>query len=108
MARVESFQVVMHLVVPPLFFLSGALFPLRHQPGRLTVLTRLDAFKYVVDPMRGRGLHTRATTPAVAKIFGGSVTWGSWHVPVGIELGLTAAFTSVMFGLAVLAFSKTD
>ncbi len=108
MAQVESFQVVMQFVVLPLFFLSGALFPLKGLPGWLSVLTRLDPLAYIVDPMRRAVFAHVHTTPAVAQTFGATLTWGSWTLPVGLELGLTAAFGTVMLSLAVFAFSRTE
>jgi ABC-2 type transport system permease protein len=108
MAQVESFQVVMQFVVLPLFFLSGALFPLHGLPAWLSVLTRFDPLAYIVDPMRRAVFAHVHTTPAVAHTFGATMTWGSWHLPVGFELGITAVFGAVMLTLAVWAFSRTD
>ena len=108
MAQVESFQVVMQFVVLPLFFLSGALFPLRGLPQWLEVLTRLDPLAYIVDPMRRAVFAHIHTTPALRQVFGATMTWGSWHVPVALELGLVAAFAAAMLGLAIAAFSKVD
>ncbi|MHB8328608.1 MAG: ABC transporter permease [Acidimicrobiales bacterium] len=108
MAQVESFQVVMQFVVLPLFFLSGALFPLRGLPVWLSVLTRIDPLAYIVDPMRRAVFAHVHTTPGVTRVFGATLTWGSWHVPVALELGLTAVFGALMLGLAIAAFSRTD
>ncbi|HXX88807.1 MAG TPA: ABC transporter permease [Acidimicrobiales bacterium] len=108
MAQVESFQVVMQFVVLPLFFLSGALFALRNLPGWLTVLTKLDPLTYVVDPMRRTVFEYVPTTPAVRHVFDVPVTWGSWVVPVPVELALVAAFGATMLGVAVANFSKVD
>ena len=107
-SQVESFQVVMQFVVLPLFFLSGALFPLHGLPTWLSVLTRVDPLAYVVDPMRRAVFAHVHTTPAVARTFGASLTWGSYHLPVGLELGITAAFGALMLALAVWAFSKAE
>jgi ABC-2 type transport system permease protein len=108
MAQVESFQVVMQFVVLPLFFLSGALFPLRALPTWLAVLTKIDPLAYVVDPMRRAVFEHVHTTPAVAHLFGGTITWNGWPVPIGVELGITAAIGAVLLGIAIAAFSKTD
>src|SRR5450755_4659981 len=54
-ARIKQFQAFMALTqmfVMPLFFLSGALYPLTGLPNWLTVLTRIDPLTYIVDPMR--------------------------------------------------------
>ncbi|MGH9089202.1 MAG: ABC transporter permease [Acidimicrobiales bacterium] len=108
MAQVESFQVVMQFVVLPLFFLSGALFPLRNLPAWLAVLTKLDPLAYVVDPMRRAVFAHIQTTPSVAHLFGGSMTWNGWPVPIGLELGLTAAFGAALLTVAIYAFGRTD
>jgi ABC-2 type transport system permease protein len=108
MNQVESFQVVMQLFVLPLFFLSGAVFPLRGLPGWLNVLTRLDPLAYVVDPMRRAVFEHVQTTPTVDRVFGATMTWNGWHVPIGAELGLTAAFAVLMLSLAVAAFSRAE
>ncbi len=48
----QAFQMVMNFVVMPLFFLSGALYPLDHLPHALAILTQLDPLSYGVDGMR--------------------------------------------------------
>jgi ABC-2 type transport system permease protein len=108
MAQVESFQVVMQFVVLPLFFLSGALFALRNLPGWLAVLTKLDPMTYIVDPMRRTVFDYVPATPAVRHVFDVPVTWGSWVVPIGVELALVAVFGAAMLTVAIANFSKTD
>ena len=49
----QGFQMVMNFLVLPIFFLSGALYPLDHLPVFLTVLTALDPLTYGVDGLRG-------------------------------------------------------
>ena len=49
----QGFQLIMNFLVLPIFFLSGALFPLNNLPGALTVATRLDPLSYGVDGIRG-------------------------------------------------------
>ena len=43
---------VMQMVVMPMFFLSGALYPVAGLPAWLAVLNRIDPLTYAVDPMR--------------------------------------------------------
>lgn len=52
MYSLEGFQMIVSFVVFPLFFLSGALFPLNNLPSWLTVLTVLDPATYGVDALR--------------------------------------------------------
>ena len=42
----------MNFLVMPLFFLSGALFPLEGLPIALTILTRIDPLSYGIDALR--------------------------------------------------------
>src|SRR5882672_1395065 len=48
----QGFQLVMNFLAMPIFFLSGALYPLRNLPKVLAVLTRVDPLTYGVDGMR--------------------------------------------------------
>lgn len=52
MYSLEGFQMIVSFVVFPLFFLSGALFPLDGLPAWLSVLTALDPATYGVDALR--------------------------------------------------------
>jgi ABC-2 type transport system permease protein len=52
MQSLEGFQMIVSFVVFPLFFLSGALFPLDKLPQWLTILTSIDPATYAVDAMR--------------------------------------------------------
>lgn len=49
----QGFPIIMNFLVMPLFFLSGALFPLEGLPGPIAILTRLDPLSYGVDGLRG-------------------------------------------------------
>src|SRR5450432_2884786 len=48
----QGFQLIMNFLVLPIFFLSGALFPLNNLPKALAFVTRLDPLSYGVDGMR--------------------------------------------------------
>lgn len=50
--NMQGFQIVMNFVVMPLFFLSGALFPLTNLPLAMDIASRLDPFAYGVDALR--------------------------------------------------------
>ena len=49
----QGFQFIMNFLVLPIFFLSGALFPLNNLPVALTAATRVDPLAYGVDGIRG-------------------------------------------------------
>ena len=48
----QGFQLVMNFLVMPIFFLSGALYPLTNLPKVLALLTRIDPLTYGVDGVR--------------------------------------------------------
>jgi ABC-2 type transport system permease protein len=71
----QGFQLIMNFLVMPIFFLSGALFPLNNLPKALAFVTRLDPLSYGVDGLRGAligvthfGLATDLTVLAVVAL----------------------------------------
>lgn len=53
MSDMHGFQLIMNFLVMPLFFLSGALFPLENLPEALKYVTYLNPLSYGVDGIRG-------------------------------------------------------
>jgi ABC-2 type transport system permease protein len=51
--EMAGFQMVMNFLVMPMWFLSGALYPLQGLPAVLAVLTRIDPLTYGIDGVRG-------------------------------------------------------
>jgi ABC-2 type transport system permease protein len=49
----QGFQLIMNFLVMPIFFLSGALFPLANLPKALGVVASIDPLSYGVDGLRG-------------------------------------------------------
>jgi ABC-2 type transport system permease protein len=49
----QGFQLTMNFLVMPIFFLSGALFPLSNLPKALAVATCIDPLSYGIDGLRG-------------------------------------------------------
>src|SRR5205823_13394684 len=52
MKSLQGSQTVMTFLAMPMFFLSGALFPLSNLPGWMTALTRFDPVAYGMAPIR--------------------------------------------------------
>jgi ABC-2 type transport system permease protein len=48
----QAFPIVMNFLVLPIFFLSGALFPLKNLPRALGIVTSIDPLSYGVDGLR--------------------------------------------------------
>ena len=108
MAQVESFMVVMQFLVLPMFFLSGAVFPLSRLPHWLSWLTKVDPLSYAVDPMR-RAIFDHVSAPAaVAHTLNPGMTWGGWRLPTSLELGMIGFLGAVLLGVAVFQFSRPE
>jgi ABC-2 type transport system permease protein len=54
----QGFQMVMNFLVMPIFFLSGALFPLAGLPLVMGLLAKMDPLSYGVDGLRGAMIGT--------------------------------------------------
>ena len=110
-ARIKQFQSFMALtqmLVMPLFFLSGALYPLNGLPAWLSVLTRIDPLTYIVGPMRHAVFSHLSIPTAYVHELAPGITWGSWVVPAGAALGLVAVMGLAMTAVAIAEFRKTE
>jgi ABC-2 type transport system permease protein len=58
--NMQGFQLIMNFLVMPIFFLSGALFPLTNLPKLLAVITQVDPLSYGIDGLRGVLIGTSA------------------------------------------------
>jgi ABC-2 type transport system permease protein len=83
----QGFQLIMNFLVMPIFFLSGALFPLKGLPKALEVLAALDPLSYGVDGLR-------------------SSLIGVAHFGVGTDLAVLTLITLVTLGVGSHLFSK--
>jgi ABC-2 type transport system permease protein len=48
----QAFTLILNFIVQPMFFLSGALFPLQGLPDWLSLISRIDPLTYGVDALR--------------------------------------------------------
>jgi len=65
MKDVQGFSVIMNLVVFPIFFLSGALYPLENLPRWIRILSYLDPMTYGMDGLRGALIHVSVFSTAL-------------------------------------------
>jgi len=61
----QGFQLIMNFLVLPIYFLSGALFPLTGLPVALSYITKADPLAYGVDGMRNVLLGQSAFDPRI-------------------------------------------
>jgi ABC-2 type transport system permease protein len=106
--QIQAFMALTQMFVMPLFFLSGALYPLNGLPSWLTVLTRIDPLTYIVDPMRQAVFGHLTVSPLALSELSPGVTWNGWLVPTGLSLAIVAVMGLAMLGIAIAEFRKTE
>ena len=89
MTSFEGFGTINNFVVLPLYFTSGAQFPLTKAPHWLRVLARFNPLTYGVDLLRGIQLHV-------------------WTYSPGLDLAVVAGFAAVVITGATISFGRVD
>ena len=87
MTSLEGFQMIVSFVVFPLFFLSGALFPLDRLPAWLSILTTIDPATYSVDALR-------------------QIILGIGSKPLGIDILILVLYTAGLGLLGTFSFRR--
>jgi ABC-2 type transport system permease protein len=85
----QGFQLIMNFLVMPIFFLSGALFPLSGLPKALTWATSADPLSYGIDGMR-------------------SVLLGISHYGAALDVEVLAVVAAVLMVFGAYRFSKIE
>ena len=106
--KIESFQVVMQLVLFPMLFLSGAMFPVNNLPAWLTFLTRINPLTYAVQPLKQVVFAAQDMSPAAQARFPTGVTLFGHTLTIGAELAIVATFAVVFLVLAVRGFGRPE
>lgn len=89
MKSFEGFGGIVNFLLQPVFFLSGALYPLEGLPPVLAVLVRLNPMSYAVDGARG-------------------LLVGVHHFPLALDAAVVAAAVVVLGGLAARSFARME
>jgi ABC-2 type transport system permease protein len=108
MTQMQSFMALMQMIVLPMFFLAGALYPVSHLPRWLEILNRLDPLTYAVDPMRRIVFSHLDLTAAQRAALDPGVTWFGWRVPGLLEAAVVAIMGGVLLVIAIVEFSRTE
>ena len=107
-SKMESFQVVMQLLLLPMLFLSGAMFPLRGLPPWLAAITRINPLTYAVDPLRHVVFAAQQMPPAARQRFPTGVELFGRTLPLGGEIAIVGAFAILFLGIAIHAFGRPE
>jgi ABC-2 type transport system permease protein len=106
--QMQAFFGVMQMIVMPMFFISGALFPVANLPGWLTVLNRIDPLTYAVDPMKSLVFSNINVSPEARHVLDPGVSWFGWHVPSLVSVAVVLGLGLAMLGVAIWEFSTTE
>jgi len=106
--QAQTFTWVMQMVVFPMVFLSGALYPVANLPAWLEVLNRLNPLTYAVDPMRHLVFSHLDVSAAARRTLDPGVTWFGWHLPPWMEVGMVLVLGVAMLSGAIWRFSRTE
>lgn len=87
MHSMQGFTIIMNFIMLPMFFLSGAMFPIKRLPVWMDILVKINPFTYGVDLLRSVIIDIR-------------------HFSLLIDLGVTGLFGLMMLTLAVISFSR--
>ena len=83
----QGFQLIMNFLIMPIFFLSGALFPLKGLPSVMEIITKVNPLTYGVDGLRG-------------------TLTGFWNFSLSLDLAVLIVVTSVFLLIGSYLFSK--
>jgi ABC-2 type transport system permease protein len=103
--RPRTFTTVLSVLMTPLIFLSGLMFPVSAMPGWMAWLTVADPLTYAVDAMRRTVAFYRP--PRGGSALFEPVAWAGVHPSPVLELGVVAAFTAVALAVAARRFART-
>jgi ABC-2 type transport system permease protein len=106
--QIQSFMGVMQMIVTPMFFISGALFPSGDLPQWLAVLNRLDPITYAVSPMRTLVFANLHLSSEATQALNPPITWFGWAVPIALQIFTVFALGLIMLAIAIAEFSAGD
>jgi ABC-2 type transport system permease protein len=106
--QMQSFMALTQMLIMPMFFISGAMFPVAGLPAWLAFLNRVDPLTYAVDPIRRTVFAHLAISPAAREALVPGVTWFGWRVPGLIEAGVVALLGVIMLTIAIWEFGRAE
>ncbi|MFC1663362.1 ABC transporter permease [Patescibacteria group bacterium] len=106
MKSTEGFQMIMNFIMMPMFFLSGAVFPLTNLPAWMDTLAKINPASYAIDLVRQTAFKFMDTPAEVAKTL--SLTLFDNRVTILMDLVIVLVFGMFMVTIGVLLFKKSD
>jgi len=102
----EAFQMVMQFIMMPMFFLSGALFPLTNLPAWMSFLSKINPASYGIDSLRQVAFRFLEVPTMIENYF--RIELFGQKISLAFDILLVAGFGLVMLVLAVWAFRRSE
>jgi ABC-2 type transport system permease protein len=106
--QVQTVMGIMQVLVMPLSFLSGALYPLSNLPTWLSIAVHVNPLTYAVHPIRTAVFEHLDMPADVRATLNPPITWGDWVVPTWAQLLLVAVIGVALMALAIRQFQKVE
>ncbi|GAA0470634.1 ABC transporter permease [Alkalibacillus silvisoli] len=104
----QGFQLIVNILVLPMIFLSGALFPINNMPGWLDVIVKLNPVTYGVDVMKKIMIDVEKLSASIQETMGLNITVFGRQVTVFEEILFIVGFTIVIIALATFSFKRAN
>lgn len=85
----QGFQLIINFLIMPLYFLSGALFPLTGLPKVMSMLVKINPLSYGIDGLRGSLIQMQ-------------------HFGIGLDLAVLAGLCAVLIALGAYFFAQIE
>lgn len=106
--QIQSAIPLVQLIITPMMFLSGALFPLSGLPTWLSVVTLLNPMTYAMEPVRAVVFDHLTVDAATRAVYDPGIWWGSFQVPMFMQVGIVALSSAFLLWLAIKLFARTE
>jgi ABC-2 type transport system permease protein len=106
--QARTFTSVVQMLVFPMIFLSGALYPVSDLPAWLAVLNRVNPLTYAVDVLRRLVFGHLDVAESARRELAPGVTWWGWPVPPLLEAAIVLALGLAMLATAIVRFNRTE
>ena len=104
----QGFQLIVQIIVMPMVFLSGALFPVSNMPGWMDIIVKLNPITYGVDIMKKVMIDVDSLSPLIREIMGLNLTIFQRPLSIMEEVLFMIIFTTVLILLATLSFRRAN